>query len=363
MGPLRPIDWNFAVISFLPAHVAGFFMSSKKITIIEFAPCVDVLLGITQGAEEGYAGVDRGLVAIRSGSRLRPTLLSINAGGKASNVARVIDKLITDRDSVEVELIVFRADSPEGRYLAELQSAELSRVRLRSVMVDSTSRFCINVSDTDSRQPSRVEFNLSPRVIWQPNAIGAVLGMATEMATDLLLVAGNPPVIAPHCRMAVDLPAAIIKNVPNKPAISIDIEKGALADCIDADPQPDVIKINREEFASVHQQHWGRYQGILIVTDDEGCTVWGSGTGGPPTRVDRARGQEVHSTVGAGDATHAGFSIAHWVWGFDPVRAARYGMAVAASLVSSPAGARGVRKKDVDRFFSQLEAAAQRTQT
>jgi fructose-1-phosphate kinase PfkB-like protein len=328
----------------------------KKITILELAPCADILLGISHDADEGYLSAEGGSIKIRSGARLRPVLLSINAGGKATNVARVIDKLLRPADAVDIELVVFRPDSPEGRYLAELQSSSLYRVRVRSVVVDSTARFCINLSDPASRAPSRVEFNLSPRALWQTSAIDVALQTARGLDTDLLVLAGNPPVVAPDCSMAADLPSSIIERVSGNPAVSIDIEKGALARCIDGHPRPDVIKINREEFTSVDGRHWGQYEGLLVVTDEDGCTVWERGPSGPAIKVNTPRGHSVYSTVGAGDATHAGFTVAHWVWGFDPVRAARYGMAAAAASVSSPEGARGVARDTVERFFAELEA-------
>jgi fructose-1-phosphate kinase PfkB-like protein len=331
----------------------------KRITILELAPCADTLLGIRHDADEGYVSAEADIIRIRSGARLRPVLLSINAGGKATNVARVIDKLVRPADPVEIDLVVFRPDSPEGNYLAELQASSLDRVRVRSVIVDSTARFCINLSDPASRAPSRVEFNLSPRVLWQPSAIDVALQTARGLDTDLLVLAGNPPVVAPDCSMAADLPSSIIEQVPGNPAVSVDIEKGTLARCIDGHPRPDVIKINREEFASVDGQHWRRYNGVLVVTDEDGCTVWGRGPSGPGVEVDAAQGHPVYSTVGAGDATHAGFTVARWVWGFDLVRAARYGMAAAAASVSSPEGARGVEKEAVERFFAELEAGTE----
>jgi sugar/nucleoside kinase (ribokinase family) len=329
----------------------------NRITIFELAPCADTLFGISQNADEGYVAVESGEIKIRSGATLRPLLRGAYAGGKATNVARIIDKLLSPDDKVEIELVVFRPDSPEGRYIAELQSNSLKRVRVRSVIVDSTARFCINVSDADRPPSSRVEFNLSPRVQWQSSARQAALAGVSKINTELLLLAGSPPVIEPGCTMAVDLPASIIDLAPGSPLISIDLEKGALARCIDARRHPDVIKINREEFQSVDQAHWDRYKGVLVVTDDDGCDVWDSGPTGAAVRVPAARGHSIYSTVGAGDATHAAFTVARWLWGFDPVQAARYGMAAAAASVSSPDGTHGLTKQAVGDFFRELSAA------
>src|SRR5262249_28131358 len=159
--------------------------------------CADTLLEIRQDREEGYVSASGGTIAIASGSRLRPQALGTYAGGKATNVARVMDALLDPDDSVEIELIVFRPDSPEGRYIAELQSTEMSRVRVKSVIVDSTARFCVNLSDPSSlRGEAPVEFNISPRVVWQPGARQTAVSVASGLETNLLVLAGNPPLIA-----------------------------------------------------------------------------------------------------------------------------------------------------------------------
>jgi sugar/nucleoside kinase (ribokinase family) len=93
------------------------------------------------------------------------------------------------------------------------------------------------------------------------------------------------------------------------------------------------------------------------VTDAGGCDVWTSGPVGAGVRVPAASGHAVCSTVGAGDATHAAFTVARWLWGFDPVRAALYGMAAAAACVSSPEGTHGLTKQAVEVFFKELSGA------
>jgi len=270
-----------------------------------------------------------------------------------------MDVLLTPDDSVQVELIVFRPDSAEGRYIAALQSAELSRVVTRSVIVDSTARFCLNLSDPSSlSSPAPVEFNISPRVVWQSAARQTALDLTTGLETDLLLLAGNPPVIAPGSDIMIDLPASFIAAAPGPPRLSVDIGYRPLDLILQGSRHPDVIKINDEEYASVDPTAWLDYSGILVVTDAAGCNVWEKGSRGPCIRVLAATGHEVYSTVGAGDTAHAAFTLATWVWGYDPIRAARYSMAAAAAAVSSPAGTRGVTREAVGRFFQELERTA-----
>jgi fructose-1-phosphate kinase PfkB-like protein len=266
-----------------------------------------------------------------------------------------MDELLRPDSDVQIELIVFRPDSPEGRYIAELQSAELSRVQVRSVIVDSSARFCINVSDPSSfGSKAPVEFNISPRVVWQPAALAAALEVARNLETDLLVLAGNPPASETGSKVIVELPAAILAAAPGPPRSTVDVGNGPLALILNG-RHPDVIKINQEEYASVDGTAWTNYSGILVVTDATGCNVWEKGPEGACTRVPAAACQKVYSTVGAGDTAHAAFTLAAWVWGYDPVRAARYSMAAAAAAVSSPAGTRGITRAAVDQLFAELE--------
>ena len=176
------------------------------------------------------------------------------------------------------------------------------------------------------------------------------------MTTDLLLIAGNPPVIEATSEMAVELYAQVIEAVrPRVGVISIDVEKRALANCLTSPAQPDVIKINSDEYGSVDGALWNAFAGALVVTDAGGCSVWESRAQVEPVSVSGMQAQTLYSTIGAGDAMHAGFTLARWVRGFDAVRAARYGQAVAAASVSSPDGTRGVTKETVERLFAELE--------
>jgi len=331
-------------------------MLTRRITILELAPCADTLLEIKKDPDEGYLAAGDGTISLRSGSRLRPRLMGTYAGGKATNVARVMDVLLGPEDDVQIELIVFRPDSPEGRYIGELQSAELSRVRVRSVLVDSTARFCVNLSDPaalSSKEP--VEFNISPRVVWQPAAVETAIQVASNLQTDLLVLAGNPPVGETGSKVIMDLPAAMMAAAPGPPRSTVDIGNGPLA-LILGGRHPDVIKINDEEYASVDHAAWTSYSGMLVVTDSAGCNVWDRGPGGPCVRVPAATVHDVYSTVGAGDSAHAAFTLATWVWGYDPVRAAKYSMAAAAAAVSNPVGSRGITRATVDQFFEELES-------
>ncbi|HSE97092.1 MAG TPA: hypothetical protein VLD57_02405, partial [Blastocatellia bacterium] len=243
-----------------------------KITILEFAPCADTIYHMRRDAEEGYIEGDASTVTIRTGAKLRPVVASVYAGGKATNVARVIDRLLRDDDAVEINLVVFRPDSPEGRYIHDLQTSALTRVRVKPVIIPAAARFCIDLTDPSTDRDARVEFNISPRAHWDEEALDIAMTSAREVSTDLLLIAGNPPVVGSGRRMAADLYTKIIEQVRGRVRIiSVDTEKQALAECLSSPLQPDVIKINRQEHASVRGELWRDFAGTLIVTDAAGC--------------------------------------------------------------------------------------------
>jgi fructose-1-phosphate kinase PfkB-like protein len=328
-----------------------------KISILEFTPCADLIYQMRRDPEEGYVAADSNTLTFRPGARLRPRMMTTYAGGKATNVARVIERLLTAEDNVEVELIVFRPDSAEGRYIHELQKRDLKRVQLLPVIVEATARFCVDIADKAGDAPAPVEFNLSPRCLWRNSALERTLECASTITADLLLLAGNPPMMEETGQMASDLAVKVIEELrPRIGIISLDTEKRALADCLGSRRQPDVIKINDNEYSSVEQELWKDFSGTLIVTDAAGCRVWENGASMSPERTSAPEVPDVYSTVGAGDAMHAGFTISRWVRKLDCLSAARFGQAAAAAAVSSPQGTRGVTREDVEKIFDRATA-------
>jgi fructose-1-phosphate kinase PfkB-like protein len=326
-----------------------------QITILEFAPCADWICHFHRDQEEGYLTGDAESLTIQSGAKLRPQVASIYAGGKATNVARVIDRLLNDDEQVEIELVVFRPDSPEGRYIHELQTSALSRVRVRPVIINAQARLCVDLFDPETSREERVAFNLSPRVRWGAGAVEAALDLAAGITGDLLLIAGNPPVLETNGDMLTDLYAEIIERVrPRVKTISLDTEKKTLASCLQTRAKPDVIKINAEEHRWVDEVLWRDYDGTLVVTDAKGC--WVQERRQTVKKISGATVNTLYSTIGAGDAMHAGFTLARWVRGFDSVRASRYGQAVAAATVSSNEGTRNLDKQVVGKIFAELES-------
>ena len=108
-------------------------MSIKKATIIEFAPTADEIWRISQHNKDGYVGYDagNGLVSILDtahDAKLRPEILTVYAGGKATNVARVMDKLMDHESKAQVELVTFFP--PPQEPLCELQINRINGVEI-----------------------------------------------------------------------------------------------------------------------------------------------------------------------------------------------------------------------------------------
>jgi fructose-1-phosphate kinase PfkB-like protein len=325
-----------------------------SITIVEAAPCADLIYHIRLDPEEGYSGIEDGLITLRSGAKLRPRIVSTYAGGKATNVARILDSLLTPDDKVRVELIVFRPDNPVGRLINDLLASTLERVEVNSVLIKGTARLCIDLSDPTSAPADRVDFNISPRVLWEAESFDQASSVLGKVEAGLLLVAGNPPARTETQRVDAGFYARAIDGLKRVKDVSADVERETLQRCLTASSPPSVIKINRAEYESIASVHWNLFEGTLVVTDRDGCDVYEAGVKARPVRVRGARVENVYSTIGAGDAVHAGFTLARWVWGFDPIAAARYGMAAAAAAVSSASGTQSITRDRVDAIYNGM---------
>lgn len=331
-----------------------------RITILEFTPCVDWICHLNRDDEEGYASGDGKQLTIHSGAKLRPRVASIYAGGKATNVARVMDRLLTREDKVEIELVVFRPESPEGRYLHELQTRDLQQIRLQPIIMNAQPRLCVDLVDPTTPSSDRVSFNISPRAWWSSDSYEQALNFASQISTDLLLLAGNPPALESTGELASELYANLIETArPQVKTISLDTEKQSLLACLQTSASPDVIKINAKEHQWIAEEVWNTYANTLVVTNESGC--WVKDNHLPTRQIPGATIEHLYSTIGAGDAVHAGFTLARWVRGFDTLRAAQFAQAVAATAVSSISGTRDIDRQLVEKIFMELESPEKRS--
>jgi len=381
----------------------GLDMSIKKVTILEFAPTADEIWRISQHNKDGYVDYDaeNGLVSILDtahDAKLRPEILTVYAGGKATNVARVIDKLIDNESETQVELVTFLPppqgplcdfqisqindveiypSTPAGIYIQCLQVMNLRNVKPRFEIVNEfeetsgmqVTRRCIEIIIKDTG----TSLNFSPRIVWSQKSAEAVLSRLTKImrSTDMVVIAGAPPVwdvekgvsVTPH-----NFYAKIINLMKPECEMSIDVRGYYLHDCLIANKPPRFIFMNKDEFFEASES-WkklsGReFKGTLLVHDKDGCWVWdrilpkGDDFLAGADLFPSPKVTKVYSTIGAGDAMHAGFLKAWIHSGQDKDRLARsvtYSQAVAAVSVSNEKATHGINEYSVDNILKYVQ--------
>lgn len=330
----------------------------KKVKIFEFAPTADEIWAIPKDSKDGYTSYDleTGLISILDtahDAKPRPEILAVYAGGKATNVARVVDRLLEEDNDTEIELITFLPppsegplkklkpieyngfqilpSTPAGIYVQCLQLSNLSRVKPRFEIIDElqekdgmqTTRRCIEITLKDDIG----SMNFSPRIIWSQESAYAVLSRVAQIVkgTDIIVIAGAPPIwcvefgknLTPN-----NFYSAINDLLDDSCELSIDARVNYIYECLTATKPPRFIFMNKDEFVSA-SGFWkelnGRdFNGSLFVHDKDGCWIW---DGKFPHAEDLFYGAEylpaikvekVYSTIGAGDAMHAGF-LKEWI--------------------------------------------------
>ena len=349
-----------------------------RLTILEWAPAADALYTFRQDPLHGYTRREKGTIQIGQGVKLRPDIQAYYAGGKATNVARVLDRLLDPQidqalwdektQTFRVELVTLLPDTPAGRFIGDLQRTEMNRVQLRFEDAPGEARICVNLADpgTHKTPDGLVEFNLSPYVTW-PGATDALLEkVVKELAPHWLILAGKPPEGA---GLSENLTAHLVAQVKQRqPDTLVSLDVGGsknpdwgtqqLERCLQAEFPPDALLINQQEYAAVDPSLWASFAGTLVMHDAQGC--WfrqGPGASAfDPLKTARdvpALAQEVHATIGAGDAAHAGFALG-WIRTQDLRQAVLYSQAVAAAAVSQPLATSGVTAAQVKAFWDRI---------
>ena len=375
-------------------------MTIKKATILEFAPTADEIWRISQHDRDGYAryDVEEGLLSILDtahDAKPRPEIITTYAGGKATNVARVIDRLLANEDELYVELITFLPPPPEGPlrelelgdvrgislhpstaagvYVQCLQIAEMQKVRPRFEVVDDleesatmqTTRRCIEITLKEGGGT----LNFSPRIVWSQEAASAVRSRVAEVTqdADLVVLAGAPPRwesrpgsdLTPH-----NFYAKIIDALDPDCQVSIDTRGQYLYECLIAQKTPAFALMNTEEFGELSELLGDVGEaaafGTLLVHDERGCWVWNEklpGGSNPFSSADHFPAidvPDVYSTIGAGDAMHAGF-LKEWICSECVEERLRrsvvYSQVVAAAAVSNERATHGVNAHAVEDQF------------
>jgi fructose-1-phosphate kinase PfkB-like protein len=375
-------------------------MAIKKVTILEFAPTADEIWRISQNNKDGYVNYDdgNGIVSILDtahDAKPRPDILAIYAGGKATNVARVIDKLIDNSFDTQIELVTFLPppqeplcdlqinringvdivpSTPAGLYVQFLQITNLKNVRPHFEVVNEleetngmqVTRRCIEIIIKDTG----TSLNFSPRIVWSQKSAEAVLSRLSRIIqnTDMVVMAGAPPMWEAKQETSVtsyNFYAKILDLVSPECDVSIDVRGNYLRECLTSDRPPRFILMNKDEFFEASSL-WNELDGIdfagtLLVHDKDGCWVWDKklpkgneilegSSFFPSPKVSR-----VHSTIGAGDTMHAGFLKA-WICSDSDdwlAQSVVYSQAVSAVSVSNEEATHGINACAVNLYIQE----------
>jgi fructose-1-phosphate kinase PfkB-like protein len=361
------------------------------VTIFEFAPAADEIWGLEPSPKTGYVRRDpvHGTITFldipRHDAKMRPRVKALYAGGKATNVARVFDRLLAWprdatpalRDDLRVTLATFLAESqrrddatpalaPGAVFVQTLQRREMHRITLayetfpprEGLLAD---RRCIHLFD--EREQTDL-LNFSPRLHWSDAEQAVVLEhLRRSPPAGLVVLAGSAPLGVETLYREI---IATLRAAAPGVRIAVDIDVPSLHRCLSEGAPPDLVSMNRNEYNAVEAALWTGFEGILHVHDHSGAYVWhGDGarlragdaglfhTATTPltTRFGPASGP----TIGAGDAAHAGLLFG-LLAGLDLHAATRLGQAIAADAVRNAEGTRGLDPERIRTYFAALDA-------
>ncbi len=375
-------------------------MPQKQVTVLELAPAADELWVLQQSSQTGYVDHRAGVALLPDvgrGAKLRPTVTAAYAGGKATNVARVLEAVLSAgpesalaeqaRARVAARLLTFLPGqageyhhpslpgeplarfTPGGAYLACLQARDFRRVALDFVPLppaegSQRDRRCINLVARDGGELA----NFSPYLDWQQPAAEAVLQyLRGEPLADVIVLAGSLPMVEAVAEPG--LYAQIIATIKaRRPGalVSLDVGGAALRACLEREgASPDLVCINLSEYAGLPQELWERFSGVVAVHDKRGCWVLQGRAPSPaqlsatPPDVPVPAEVQVTHTICAGDAAHGGFVLGAMLYGTDAPglrKAALLSQACALTIVESPHSIRGLTADRILRNMARLAA-------
>ncbi|MBD3182031.1 hypothetical protein GF312_07055 [Candidatus Poribacteria bacterium] len=376
-------------------------MPVRKVKILEFAPTADEIWSLNRNTRDGYTeyNPEKGLICFMDTgheAKQRPKIITTYAGGKATNVARVMDRLIPDDFQIEVELITFlppaphgpleesqnwfagkieiKPSTPAGIYVQCLQTNALNKVKPQFEIVEElretgqmqTTRRCIEMM----LEGGGTSLNFSPRMIWSQEAAESVKNKVAEVSrnTDMIVMAGAPPFweFEDNAIKPYTFYAEILKILSPDCQVSLDTRGNYLYSCLKGTKTPRFMFMNTDEFMDLKEKWDSLYRdsfhGTLIIHNEKGCWLW---NGKMPERIgDFTRGEyfpsmevsEIYSTIGAGDAMHAGF-LKEWVFGNNDnsiSKSAVYSQVVAGTSISNPKATHGIQLEIVDKYFTDF---------
>lgn len=220
--------------------------------------------------------------------------------------------------------------------------------------------------------------NFSPRIIWSPESAVAVISRVREIVhgSDMVVIAGAPPTWKTQQKSDLtpeNFHANIISSVDPNCAVSIDVRGYYLHECLMAKKQPRFVFMNKEEFYEA-KESWkqldrNKSNMTLLVHDKKGCWVWDKNL--PDERLLLSRDlflrsmpvKNVHSTIGAGDAMHAGF-LKEWICTENDRNQLRrsivFSQVVASASVSNIKATHGIDANTVETEFQKVWQGTQR---
>ena len=287
-------------------------MPIKKAIILEFARTADEIWNLSHHKKDGYASYDaeNGLVSILDtahDAKPRPEIMAVYAGGKATNVARVMDCLIEKNDT-QIELVTFLPppkgilcefqpvrindieilpSTPAGIYVQCLQVMSLKNVKPHFEVINEldeidemqVTRRCIEIMIKDTG----TSLNFSPRIVWSQKTADAILSRLGKVISnaDMVVIAGAPPVWKSPDGNAItshDFYAEILNLTSPECEVSVDVRGYYLHKCLVADKPPRLIFMNKNEFLEASES-WKElsgksFSGTIIAHDKDGCWAW-----------------------------------------------------------------------------------------
>jgi fructose-1-phosphate kinase PfkB-like protein len=372
------------------------------ITLVEMVPAADELWSVKQHETSGYINCENGIIGFNSvanEAKIRPTVKAAYAGGKATNVARILGDLLyqmpEQNRKLKVELLTFLPEAdleynwpqkianqsvpnvtPGGHYIMALLCRDIKKgVKLIFETLAKNNgkqvdRRCINIS-TDGGQ----EINFSPNLVWSGKQEEKVLDVLYQRARmENVVLSGSLPIDArgnPKTTIYQRIIENLVKNSKTN-FVSLDVAGAPLVKCVNSDYQPNLVSINRSEFdktwvdeSGIARNVWAGYKGTLLVHDKNGCWIRENGEKHGPIEKDLSGLEYIKAvklknicvTVGAGDAFLAGFLLGRFLYKKGPDRyqkATCFGLAVAAAAVGNPEGTRGIQQNIVQKYYKEL---------
>ena len=359
-----------------------------KLLILEFSPVAEEIWKIKCSSKQGYRewNPNTGVLSFFDVSihdtKIRPEVSCVYAGGKATNVARILAGLCENFQTNQHNNVALTTFLPEKKnrdinatlatsdFIRSLQAGSLHNVELSYEEIDFENptgkvRRAVHAIDVETHNDL---INFTPQLQWSiKDTVKVIDKINTLEATHWIVLAGTPPKGAEH------LYSQVIEKLRERSAqqnISIDTSGTALKNCLkNPATHPQIISINKDEYFGIDKNSWGTFTNPVLVHDKCGCWVltgnedqlfdgWQTVPYIDISKLQTKLCVKVGPALGAGDAFHAGVLYGLQFLGFNEIDAAKYGLAVASVAVRSGVGISEINYRKIAEifpFFDKLE--------